>query len=347
MVIFIGLWFLLGLPFFLFGLRSLRWASLIKNTPTAKIGSVAIGLAELHGRVIPKEGMVSPITQKPCLGWEVSICEEGRSDGQATSFNTLWKELRFEFYLEDESGKILVQLDQTRDFNDLQQVLWQTSQYSEFLDKNRNSVRREDMSLWGKPEYASSGRQYDDFTPQVLEFAQRQGFDLRGGKKRRCISVKMYEKIVGTDSVLGRNTSGYTSLDGNYYIMGTVLAAPEQLAGKNKIEDRVVRRDPQNRVFVFAPIPPKRMERTQRNKAIAQFCGAAFCGLMGLGIFAPHVAAVVALSYIIIFFGSALVGALILKRQPEPGVLLIAFLVCFLAFFALFTFQGALNQLLR
>jgi len=91
---------MIEIPFFLGGgallLRVLRdfWLMrLVQNTPTAKIGSAALGLAELHGRVVPKEGVVSPIAQRPCLGWEVSICEEDLSDGQATSFNPLWKEI--------------------------------------------------------------------------------------------------------------------------------------------------------------------------------------------------------------------------------------------------------------
>src|SRR5216684_3740606 len=97
-----------GLFAFFWGLRLYQRRRLLQNTPTSKVEAVALGLAELCGRAAAQESMTSPIEQLRCVYWRYKV-EELRSSGKSSSWVTIDKdESRAPFYLEDETGKILV-----------------------------------------------------------------------------------------------------------------------------------------------------------------------------------------------------------------------------------------------
>lgn len=97
-----------GLVAFFWGLRCYQRKRLMQNTPTSKVEAVALGLAELCGRAVPHESMTSPIEQLPCVYWRYKV-EELRSTGKSSSWVTIDSdERRLPFYLEDDTGKILV-----------------------------------------------------------------------------------------------------------------------------------------------------------------------------------------------------------------------------------------------
>ena len=93
---------------FFWGLRCYQRKRLLQNTPTSKVDAVALGLAELCGRAVPHESMTSPIEQLPCVYWRYKV-EEYRSMGKQKGWVTIDSgEKRVPFYLEDDTGRILV-----------------------------------------------------------------------------------------------------------------------------------------------------------------------------------------------------------------------------------------------
>jgi hypothetical protein len=97
-----------GLFAFFWGLRCYQRRRLLQNTPRSKVEAVALGPAELSGRAVPHESMTSPIEQLPCVYWRYKV-EEWRQRGKNSSWVTIdHGESRVPFYLEDETGKIMV-----------------------------------------------------------------------------------------------------------------------------------------------------------------------------------------------------------------------------------------------
>ena len=65
---------------FLRAFRDLRTRRLIENTPTARIRSMAMGLVEIDGQVVPLSEHEAPFSVRPCAYWEVDIASRGRND---------------------------------------------------------------------------------------------------------------------------------------------------------------------------------------------------------------------------------------------------------------------------
>jgi len=114
---------LIGIVLFVVGLYFFKKRQLIADTPTSKIRSIAMGLVEICGQVIPiKERLFrSPFTDKECVYYQFTV-EEYRSSGKNSQWVTVKKEeQRGLFYLKDESGKVLIdptgaQIDARKDF---------------------------------------------------------------------------------------------------------------------------------------------------------------------------------------------------------------------------------------
>jgi len=120
----IGLFLILiGIVFFAIGLYFYKKKQLIADTPTSKIRSIAIGLVEIFGQVIPIQERVvkSPFTDKDCVYYNYKI-EEYRSNGKNSSWVTIKKgEQKDLFYLKDDTGMILIdptgaQIEAKQDF---------------------------------------------------------------------------------------------------------------------------------------------------------------------------------------------------------------------------------------
>lgn len=104
---FIGFFF--GLVIFVKGLLWFRQKRLIENTPTSKIRSLAMGLVEIYGQVVPAGQILKgPFSGKECVYYKYAI-EEYRQQGKSSRWVTVKKgEERTNFYLKDETGGVLV-----------------------------------------------------------------------------------------------------------------------------------------------------------------------------------------------------------------------------------------------
>ncbi|MEM3499605.1 MAG: hypothetical protein QXF35_01360 [Candidatus Bilamarchaeaceae archaeon] len=98
----------------LFLYQALRYHSLIqkiKNLPTSKIRSVAYGLAEFYGKVRPIKRVISPISKKNCACYELIVFHYSRR-GRKRGWFEIYHDKSFNsFYLEDETGTLLIDLN--------------------------------------------------------------------------------------------------------------------------------------------------------------------------------------------------------------------------------------------
>jgi hypothetical protein len=67
----------IGLAVFIIGFIFFRKKRLIENIPTSKIRSIAMGLVEIFGQVIPIKERIfkSPFTEKQCVYYQFTIEE--------------------------------------------------------------------------------------------------------------------------------------------------------------------------------------------------------------------------------------------------------------------------------
>lgn len=100
---------ILGLAMFYDGISRYLLKQKIKNTPTSKIRSAAVGLVEVIGSVQPNQKFFSPITNTQCGYWVIKAQIYGKKARNRKGWNTFYTKSSVEnFYLEDETGKILI-----------------------------------------------------------------------------------------------------------------------------------------------------------------------------------------------------------------------------------------------
>ena len=100
----------LGIFFFIWGLLSFKIKRLIENIPTSKIRSIAMGLVEIYGKVVPSKNNIlkSPFSNRDCVYYKYNI-DELRSSGKNTHWVTIDKgEEHRLFFLKDETGSVLI-----------------------------------------------------------------------------------------------------------------------------------------------------------------------------------------------------------------------------------------------
>lgn len=101
--------FLIGLLLFFKGFRSYRGYRLLADMPKMPARSVAMGLVEVEGIAKPDQVITSPVSRTPCVYYKVEIEAREEEKGGHTSFSRVGSDTRGEkFYLEDETGKVLV-----------------------------------------------------------------------------------------------------------------------------------------------------------------------------------------------------------------------------------------------
>lgn len=95
---------------FAHGFRAMRVRSLIDNTPTARVRSMAIGLVEVTGTLLPRSRVAAPFSGRPCVWWGVEIQTlSSQSKNGTRSWHTVHKsDSGHPFYLRDETGVALV-----------------------------------------------------------------------------------------------------------------------------------------------------------------------------------------------------------------------------------------------
>lgn len=105
------LWFGLGWAFYLGGFAAYNQFRKLEDMPRSTIRAAPMGLVEIQGKAIAETMLTSPVTHTPCCAYRIRI--EGRSPQQGNRPDRVEKFPQVEkgnFHLEDESGRILVDL---------------------------------------------------------------------------------------------------------------------------------------------------------------------------------------------------------------------------------------------
>jgi len=103
--------FLIGILIIFNGIQMYLTMRKVQNTPTSKIRSVAMGLAEVYGKALSVVENVSPFTNEKCVYYNIQVEAyiERKGDDDSSSWTTiLRKELRNVFKLQDDTGTINV-----------------------------------------------------------------------------------------------------------------------------------------------------------------------------------------------------------------------------------------------
>jgi hypothetical protein len=100
--------FVAGIVYFYKGFKTFREYRVLEDTPEMPIRSIPMGLVRVHGKAQGSELVSSPVTRTSCHFYKVQI-EKYVSDGKSSH----WANYRtdadgVEFYLQDNSGKVLV-----------------------------------------------------------------------------------------------------------------------------------------------------------------------------------------------------------------------------------------------
>lgn len=100
--------FIFGLALILGGTQRYLLGQRIKNTPTSKVRSAAVGLIELAGKAKCKDPMRSPISKATCIYWRIKAeyYKPGKHGGWRDIYNASSSN---PFYLEDDTGKMLIE----------------------------------------------------------------------------------------------------------------------------------------------------------------------------------------------------------------------------------------------
>ena len=109
-----------GLFAIYWGWTRYRRYTLIRDTPTAKARSMAVGRTEIEGTAtVADDAFSAPFTDEECLyaDWEVEEYRYDPDDNDHDWVQIASGELRTDFYVEDETGRVLVKADEGADFD--------------------------------------------------------------------------------------------------------------------------------------------------------------------------------------------------------------------------------------
>lgn len=88
------------------GIKRHLFVQKLKNTPTSKVASAALGIIELSGRA--RAGLSSPIAKARCAFWRIKA--EYYRHGKGAGWRTIYSaDSAGQFYLEDDTGKVFVE----------------------------------------------------------------------------------------------------------------------------------------------------------------------------------------------------------------------------------------------
>ena len=103
-----GLLVLVGVILFVVGFFKYREYRVLADTPQIPIRSVSMGLSHVAGTSTGGQPLTSPLTQVPCYYYEVRVEKQVKKDNQDTWEETHRERAEVPFYLQDETGTILV-----------------------------------------------------------------------------------------------------------------------------------------------------------------------------------------------------------------------------------------------
>jgi hypothetical protein len=103
------LWFGLGWAFYLGGFAAYSQFRKLEDMPRSTIRAAAMGLVEIQGKAVAETLLTSPVMHASCCAYRIRI-DGSTPQGKGYRTERLLQDEQGKFYLEDESGRILVDL---------------------------------------------------------------------------------------------------------------------------------------------------------------------------------------------------------------------------------------------
>lgn len=116
-LLFVGLFGMIGLLLVFFGFRNAKQRMVIRDYPTSRIRSMAMGPVEVKGDAESVgRTLTTPLTRKDCLGYRYKIEEERTRTDSEGNTRTEWVTIKditrtVPFYVDDGTGRVLVDAD--------------------------------------------------------------------------------------------------------------------------------------------------------------------------------------------------------------------------------------------
>ena len=183
------------------GLRALRVQRLIRDTPTAKVRSLAMGLVELQGTLRNRSRTRAPFTEKDCVWWEVELQTLRQSNKGLKQWHTVHRERSgHPFFIDDGTGTALI-YPQDADVRAGQVVSEEThgfgvpEPYASFMEARALGMRH----LWSMGPMR--------FRERTLEDGRAVYVLGRAEPRPRAVEVSMDEEVLeatGTDAIGAR-----------------------------------------------------------------------------------------------------------------------------------------------
>lgn len=246
-----------GPVLFIAGFRALRVRQLIQNTPTSRIRSMAMGLVELNGKVAARSRVVAPFSGRPCAYWEIEIATRTSNSRSGTrQWSTVHRNRSgHPFYLHDDTGFAMV--------------------YPQGAECRLNFGVEEETGGFGVPE-------------PYRGYMEQQGLALRAVWSLG--PMRFRERLLEDDAmvfVLGRAfprpQSTSVSWDENALAAtGTDAAAGGAVRSRDDDVRGVIRRGPDDPVFVVSPRSEKSMELEYGLHAVGGLAGGPLATIFGV-----------------------------------------------------------------
>lgn len=248
---------LAGPILFVGGFRALRVRRLIENTPTSRIRSMAMGLVELNGQVATRSRVVAPFSGRPCAYWEIEIATRtGNNRNGTRQWSTVHRNRSgHPFYLRDDTGIAMI--------------------YPQGAECRLQFGVEEETGGFGVPEpYAG--------------YMEQQGLALRGvwalGPMRfreRVLEDGAIVYVLGRAYPRPQSTSVSWDEDA-LQATGTDALAGSKVRSHDGEVRGVIRRGPQDPVFVVSPTSEKTMALQYGLHAVAGLVGAPLATIFGV-----------------------------------------------------------------
>jgi len=224
-----GLWFMYT------GLKKYLLLQKIRNTPTSKVHSAAVGLVELYGAAKRTKNLVSPISREKCAYWR--IIAEWYKSGKRGGWRKFYDEASTNvFYLKDDTGKILVDpaganVDIPRD-----------KKYSGYVS--------------GKGIF---GMKHKLMEKKVLEFINRSKPAVQGKfMAHRKVKVRIHEHYIAEDDKV--------------YVMGDANPIPGKSSSKG-YENLIIKKGKYEKAFYISDSSEKEVVSKMDNKVSFEVFG--------------------------------------------------------------------------
>jgi len=249
-----------GFVFFL-GFYKWRKFRIIRDTPTSKIRSMAMGVVEIHGSVEADQLIRAPFSKTECVyyKWEIKEYRRSRSSSGKGSSNK-WVgvgsgEQSVPFFAKDETGKALVQPDKAEFIVAYKKVFYQ---------KGKGLIG----SIKALPKLVQALKNFDPNDPTSLSIEGDDLEPMESGGSVRTVNVgdrKYYEYFVEPDDKL--------------FVLGT--AASESTAPDNV----VIKRGKNEKTFIISDKSEKGVLKNLKKLMMVCFIGGGIFVTAGIVMF--------------------------------------------------------------